>query len=149
MKFCNKCDLYIDRNVNYCGECGTKLTDIDMSPTTAISPDFKPNNFTNTKGDLIDPDFYNNEFYFGHVKKKIQIKSRETLNPPMSWKNMEYVIIAIKREILKISLNVVHVEIFFVIIVGKITAGAMENHHQLELNIMEMVHFLVLMDLNS
>ena len=56
MKFCNKCDLYIDRNVNYCGECGTKLTDIDMSPTTAISPDFKPNNFTNKKGNLFEPD---------------------------------------------------------------------------------------------
>ena len=43
MKFCKTCDLYIDKNVNYCGECGTKLTDVDMSPTTAISPDFKQN----------------------------------------------------------------------------------------------------------
>ena len=79
MKFCSKCDLYIDRNVNYCGECGTKLTDIDMSPTTAISPDFKPNNFTNKKDDLIDPDFYNNEFYFGHVKKRNSNKIKKTL----------------------------------------------------------------------
>lgn len=68
MKFCKKCDLYIDRNANYCGECGTKLTDVDMSPTTAISPDFKQNAFSR-KEKITYPDFYNNEFYFGHVKK--------------------------------------------------------------------------------
>jgi hypothetical protein len=80
MKFCKTCDFYIDKNVNYCSECGTKLTDVDMTPTTAISPDFKPNTFTH-KMSLTDPDFYNNEFYFGPVKKR---SSNENKKKPES-----------------------------------------------------------------
>jgi hypothetical protein len=86
MKFCKTCDLYIDKNVNYCSECGTKLTNVDMSPTTAISPDFKKNAFTNKKNNTYPYpplDFYDNENYFGHMKKfsskEIKEKSVSTI----------------------------------------------------------------------
>jgi len=31
VKYCTTCDILIDRNVNYCHQCGTKLTDVAMS----------------------------------------------------------------------------------------------------------------------
>jgi len=69
MKYCKKCELNIDKNVDYCGDCGTKLTDIDMSPTTAISPNFKHEYLHFKRKNNEYPDFYKNEYNFETVRK--------------------------------------------------------------------------------
>jgi threonine dehydrogenase-like Zn-dependent dehydrogenase len=129
MKFCKTCDLYIDRNVNYCGECGTKLTEVDMSAATAISPDFKQNAFTH-KENTTYPDFYDNEYYFGHVKK---FSSNE-----IKRKRGSKVVVE-KNRICGNCNKTFHTKDltqcgpcgnFFVIIVGKIIVGVMEKHQQ-------------------
>ena len=60
---------------------------------------------------------------------RCRMKLIETKNQRLLLKIIEYAVIAKKRIILKISGNVVHVEIYFVTIVGKIIVGVMESHH--------------------
>jgi len=45
MKYCKTCDILIERNVNYCGECGTKLTDVAMSHELNKKPEVFNKNY--------------------------------------------------------------------------------------------------------